>query len=286
MSQAETLQFNPPRYVTEPQAPLPQTCLGILEHSGLPDTDFLNVTDIPADLSWMTLFQHFVTSFSFRSTSELRKSLVNFSVLDDGQTLVSEPERIAVVPHPWSHIPFTMSKFWNGSVSFKFIAIKPPRTTGKLLIRYSFSGNPRALTSESDYLDEMRRGVCKEWDLGQSNEFEFDITAFNTIQAKMTWIPHPNAVRYQSTTDPIKTAQQLPPYPAYGMGQISIEPSQKYQPGGIFPDRVRIQVFRVYKNAQFYIPTDPRSNLLHCLTTPSVIDPATSFNDSTIPSAV
>jgi hypothetical protein len=262
MSQVETLTFNPPRYATAPTQPLPQTCLGTVEHSGLSFSDPLNVTDIPPDFGWMTQFQHYLGTFEYSSTTPLRKTVWKAAVMGDNELV-----KIRDVNHPWVHLPFTTSKWWNGIPSFKFIAIKPPRTTGKLLVRYHFTQRSEVFQDDipENFPDTLRRGVSKEWDLGQSNIFEFDISNLNTVQAKMTWIP--NTAPYSVDADITPYASQLPIYTAYGMGMITVEPAQKYQPGGIFPDSVRIQVFRVFKNANFYIPTDPRSNQLHTLGT-------------------
>lgn len=269
MSQTELLNFNPPRYTCEPVQPLPQTCLGTLEHSGLPGSDPVNITDIAPDFSWMSQYQHYLGMFSYKSTSPLRTPVYQIDVMG-----VDELKAAASLIHPWAHLPFFTSKYWNGMVSFKFIAIKPPRTTGKLLIRYKFSNKS---TFDDEAPDSLRRGVVKEWDLGQSNEFEFDITHFNAIQSKMTWVPRSQIPEYLNS---YQSAVVFPIYSSYGFGQISVEPAQKYQPGGIFPDDVRIQVFRVFKNAQFYIPTDPRSNQLHALSMGmTMIAPGDSFDD-------
>lgn len=250
----------PPRYPTVPIQPLPQTNLGVLEHSGLPTGDYENVTDIPPDLNWMMEMQLYDHMFRYSVTDTPRKEIDTFYV-HSHQTA----DYPAQVPYtPWNYLPFLGSKWWNGTVSFKFMAIKPPRVTGKIIIRYYFDQK----TSDSYY-----RGIAKEWDLGQSSEFEFDVPAVNPVRARPTWIPRrvaaddhiPNDGTYSDYLYAFYLTTRLA-RPMWYMGVLHIEAAQRLQPGGIFPDSIRILVFRCWKNSKVYMPTDFRGIGPHMLT--------------------
>lgn len=260
---SQIISFNPPRIPTVPQVPLPQTNFGILEHSGLPTSEEENVTDVPPHFEWMSEIQTFMFSFQFSKDNEIGTVIKTFSALAAN---VAKETRLQNMTPVWQHIPMTVSKWYNCIPSFKFIAVKPPRVTGKLLIRYSFRSPSQKDDVFSDFKnDKLRRGVCKEWDLGQSSEFEFDVVALNPIQARPTWLPD-RALHNQSGF--AYSASQMLSNSISTYGFLAIEVAQLLQPGGIFPDSIRIQVFRSLKEANFYVPTDPRSIMPHALGRP------------------
>ncbi|BBM96514.1 putative capsid protein [Colobopsis shohki virus 1] len=261
----QTLIFNPPRLVNQPMMPLPQTVCATLEHSGIPSSIPEAITDIPPDLNWMSEIQLFKAEFDFSNTSLPSDQLWSTTVLthvdgtnkDDGGTFKDHS-----FVH-WNYLPFVGSRYWKGVVSYKFIAIKPPRATGKILIRYAFDPN----FSFND--DLYKRSVAVEWDLGQSSEIEIDFPGLDPIEARPTWIP---TVDKNIIANP-KTVwrKQVAPISTWTFGSIVLETAQRYNPGSLFPDRTRILVFMVFKNASFYMPTDFRSTWNSCLTMGSMI---------------
>lgn len=250
--QEQQIANAPPRYPTLPVQPLPQTNLGVLEHSGLPQSELEAVTDIPPDLSWMMEMQLFDHQFRYSNQDQPKKELTTFYV-HSHQTLLY-PAKAAYTP--WNYLPFLGSKWWNGTVSFKFMAIKPPRVTGKLLVRYYFY---------TKVTDTYYRGITKEWDLGQSGEFEFDVPAVNTIRARPTWIPRVVEADGDLAANLNFVTARITE-PSWYMGELHVEAAQRLQPGGIFPDSIRILVFRVWKNSRVYVPTDFRGIGPHMLT--------------------
>lgn len=255
MSQTDP-NFCPPRGLTVPQFPVPQTNYGVLEHTGLPIGEFKDVTDVPPDFGWMTLMQRYIGSFEYSKNSKIGDTLRKYSVLAD---VISGKRDMMRESITWQHIPFITSKWWTGSVSFKFIAIKPPRVTGKLLVRYFFT----PASQDEVRGEDLCREVVKEWDLGQSNVFEFDLTSICPIGLRPTWLPR---VQGTNATDAIGSRRIMPQemiYPMYAMGEIVIQPAQRIQVGSIFPDSIRILVFKCFKNATFSMPTDPRSTMPH-----------------------
>jgi len=253
----EMISFNPPRNVLVPLQPLPQTVMGTLEHSGLPTSAIQMVTDIPPDFQWMSQIQNYVGSFIYKNTDEPQKVLHmrNAHVVQEKSD--GNPENTTAV---WTTFPLLCTKWWNGFIGYKLLAIKPPRVTGKILVRYSFD------PTDDFSSDTKRRMISKEWDLGQSSECEFDVTGVNTIQARPTWIP---TISYAWMQDGAFTTQQTPQQ-EWHFGSLQIEAAQRLQVGSIFPDSIRILIFQVYKNPTFYLPTDPRGHTHHFLFTGTV----------------
>lgn len=248
------LTFNPPRMVNEPMMPLPQTVCATLEHSGLPQSQLENITDIPPDLGWLSNIQLFKSSFKFSNADNPKDQIWSTFVHThkDGDNLAGTGNFSAYDSIYWNYLPFMGSRYWNGIVSYKFIAIKPPKATGKLLIRYSF--DPTYLWAE----DTLRRSVAVEWDLGQSSEIILDFSGLNPLEARPTWLPIIDRETFEDKT--IIWRKQVPPIPVWNYGKIMIECAQRYNPGSLFPDSTRILAFIVYKNASFYMPTDFRSS--------------------------
>lgn len=249
----------PPRGILVPNLPQPQTNLGTLEHTGMPMSEPEMITDIPPDFGWMSEIQTFMRVFKFAKENEIGSLLVSFSGLAaDLETTM----RLNEMTMTWQHVPMACAKWFNAQVSFKFIAIKPPRVTGKLIVRYSFLPDINSIPTKNFSDDSLFRGICKEWDLGQSNEFEFDLVALNPLQARPTYLPeriHPAG----AGTSPYACQQLSWILATYG--SVHVEVAQLLQPGGIFPDSIRIMVFRVIKNASYYVPTDPRSTMDHIM---------------------
>lgn len=242
--------------VNEPPQPLPQTVCATLEHSGIPISAPENITDVPPLFDWMAQIQLYKDSFRFNVGHQPKDEIYQTFVLSH----FVRPD--GVISHyrdiPWNYIPFLASRWWTGSVSYKFIAIKPKEAVGKLLVRYLPDPN-----FDFDN-DKNRRGICVEWDLALSSELEFDIPAYNPMEARPTWLPHVD--KYFSASGK-NWAWQFPPQPSWNFGHIAIECAQMYVPGNLFPDSTRILVFQVFKNANFYLPTDLRGMTRHCLAT-------------------
>lgn len=271
MSQEQLINA-PPRIPSVPQVPLPQTNYGVLEHSGLPFSEPENITDVPPDFGWMSEIQTYMKLITMDKNQDVGVELAQMSV--NAPNLNIETKLSQMIP-VWQHIPMSCAKWFNATFSFKFIAIKPPRVTGKILLRYSFL-SPRS-TDSSDFDafadDHLKRGICKEWDLGASNEFEFDITALCPIQARPTFLPERAFVGGPGISP--YAAQQFS-YSIISLGTLKLEVAQRLQPGGIFPDSIRIMMFRVLKGASYYTPTDPRSFMPHILGRPTKVKPSFS----------
>lgn len=104
-----------------------------------------------------------------------------------------------------------------------------------------------------------------------SNEFEFDVPALCPVQARPTWMPERS---WQAIDGTAHYGTQQISRSITSFGRIAIEVAQNLQPGGIFPDQIRIQCFRSFKEASFYTPTDFRGFMPHILGRPMKYKPA------------
>lgn len=266
MSQVEQqTSQDPPRIPDVSLVPTPQTCYGTLEHSGMTTGPVIPITDVPPDFSWMTQINVFVGKFEVKQGDAVGVEKLNMDVLqfpDENARYIHE------LPPHWHTLPFCGSRWWNGMVTYKFLAIKPPRVTGKMILRYSF------ISGEYNFNNDTKmRMVAREWDLGQSNTFEFDVSAMNPVQLRPTWLPWSDSTYAYQYTDAgnrknsnavIFTCLQRPHPSQYRMGHISMSVAQRLQPGSLFPSSIRILVFRYFKNSNFYSASDLRGSQPHC----------------------
>ena len=186
MSNTQQLN-NPPRNPTVPNVPNPQTNLGTLEHTGLPIDNNENIVDIPPDFSWMTSQYKFYSHFVVETSKPIGTPLFTTRVVAS----TAGPQEEGV--HYWWDIPFRCSMWWNGKVSYRFTIIKPPRVPGKILLTFrqdAFNerGQKHEINNPKRPVDNKYRSVLKEWDLAQSNQFEFDITASTPIRARPSYV--------------------------------------------------------------------------------------------------
>lgn len=261
---SESQLHNPPRQIGVPNIPIPQTNLGFLEHTGIPIEPIENVTDVPPSYDWM------VTQWKYHDTFKLNINDAVGTMKYQTRIVSTNTDKDLYSKTPnWFQVPFGYSVWWTGAVSYRFTIVKPPRVTGKLLVRYCQD----AFGSYKSYDDDAKKGIArdilhrsilKEWDLSQSNQFEFDVTGSVPIRARPTKIPYsvphggaagekPPTPQYNS-----KTFNNTP-WIEFEMGRIVVSVAQNLVPGGIFPDTFTIIVEKSFKNANFYTVTDAAS---------------------------
>lgn len=259
MTEQETFQMAPPRNLTIPQVPTPQTVSGILCDSGLP-SDPENITDIAPDFGWMSAIEEWLTTFKISQDTT-------------GQVVDIFPQKkfpdipfptIINLNHPtWHWLPFGCSKWWSGVCRLRFMAIKPPRVPCKLLIRYM--PDVAAFSNDHGFLeDTLRRGIKVEWDLAMNQECSIDIGGYNWTTLRPTWIPRFASSDARPTANDLnKFKNWIPHLSQISLGVIRVEVANQMVPGNIFPDEIRILVFQSFPGAQFYSATDPRSMKYH-----------------------
>lgn len=260
MSNTQQSMNVPPRDVVMPNVPETQTNMGTLEHTGLPIEPIWQITDVPPDFKWMAEQWKFHTTFTVNVQQQPGAIIYTTRV-------VQSDSNKSLTLAQWHDIPFSCSKWWNGKVSYRFTAIKPPRVTGKLLVRYRQDcfeewkqAEPPTTGTWPKIADKKMRTILKEWDLGQSSQFEFDITGSNPIRARPTHLYEEKPQIEASTIALNDVASYRTPWITFEMGRISVEVAQTISPGGIFPDTYQIIVEKSLKDCQFMTPTDPRTD--------------------------
>lgn len=262
MSDQQVINKDPPQLPGIPQVPIPQTNSGTLEHTGVPFQQIELITDIPPDYSWMASQWKYVDRFKISRTNKVGDQV--FQTLVIGNTGQANDNYFR---NNWLRLPFQASYWWTGAVSYRLTAIKPPRVTGKLLVRFRQDAFQKlgtdiykeypAIDPDDNISDKLYRSILKEWDLSQSSQFEFDITSSIPVRAR----PSRFARRY-TFTGPDRwqeAAEAFDPWAEIEMGRIVIEIAQHISPGGIFPDDYTILIEKSIKNPKFYSTTDFRS---------------------------
>lgn len=252
---------NPVRNYGLPQNPVPQTNTGLLEHTGIPFAPLENITSLPPQFLWM------VEQYKILTTVKVSTTNIVGSILYTTDVLHPHNENFTFRSYPnWERIPFASSIWWKGIVSYRLSIIKPPRVTGKLLVRYrqdnflSFDGSPAI---DSQISDKTYRSILKEWDLSDSNHFTFDISASLPIRARPTKFP--GLKNASPTSGALVYASSMSPWIDISMGAFSLEVAETLSPGSIFPDSYSIIVERAFKNTEFMIPTDSKSTYSLCV---------------------
>lgn len=246
---------DPIRNLGVPQNPVPQTNTGFLEHTAIPFSPIDDITDISPDFSWMVNQWKLKSLETVSIGDEVGKVIAFQPVLHAASKSSKDP--YANFPN-WLRLPFSVSIWWKGTVAHRFTIVKPPRVTGKLLIRWrqdAFGSYENF--EDSTVKDQTFRSILKEWDLSESNVFEFDISASLPIRARPT--KHQTKAISFPKIGPIVYANQVHPYIDFSMGAFTLEVAQRISPGGIFPDSYTIIVERAIKDSEFMTPTDSKS---------------------------
>lgn len=241
----------PPRALTIPAQPTPLTNCGILSDFGVP-SDNQNITDIPPDFSWMSALEIFKGSFRVGTDDILNKKIYQIypgSKVDpqDG----SNGPLLEGIQADWHFLPFLTSRWWNGIIKLRFIAIKPPRVTGKLLFKWF----PAPAAPDEDML---ARSIKYEWDLGLSNEFSITISGYNIACLRPTWIPFKSGSWGDQSKNFGSFAGYTMPLSQSTYGRLDVSLANSIQPGSLFPDSIRILIFQSFPGATFHTSTDIR----------------------------
>lgn len=250
MNNEQTIEKNPPRSLGIPTAPVPQTNMGLLEHTGVPFEPQDQITDIPPDFGWMASQWKYVDQFPINTTQTVGTS-VYWSPVVANKLDITNPY--------WTSVPFSFSKWWTGAISYRFTAIKPPRVTGKILVMYRQDGFYDVTKDTNGIRDTLLRSIIKEWDLSQSSQFEFDLTGSVPIRAR--------PAQWVNGADPFKIGKTVgtsfaiynTPWTEREMGVFRLEMAQTVSPGGIFPDTFTVLVEKSIKTPNFMTPTDSRT---------------------------
>lgn len=259
---------DPPRNLGVPLNPIPQTNQGTLEHTNIPFSPIEQITDVVPDFSWMT--SQFKLKCLLTVTTQDR---VGTNIVKTGsygapgviQTLAAfndsnNKDPMSSMPD-WSRLPFSSSLWWHGTVTHRLTIVKPPRVTGKLLVRWrqdEFLTFEDPLKPLNTIEDGTMRSILKEWDLAATNVFEFDVTASIPVRARPTKTS--TGIFTPKSKFNASFSRQYYPWTLNTMGGFTVEVAQEISPGSIFPDTYTIIVERAFKDATFMTPTDSKSN--------------------------
>nr|UMO75642.1 MAG: putative capsid protein 2 [Polycipiviridae sp.] len=248
---------DPVRNYGIPQNPVPQTNTGLLEHVTVPFEPMEQITDIPPDFSWMTEQYKLVARFNVTKDDDVSK-IIYYTPVIHSNTQRAQTQNLV----NWFGVPFRSSVWWNGTVSYRFTIVKPPRVAGKLLVRYRQDAFKNYSLEDikkypSDFKDTTMRSILKEWDLSETNQFSFDITGSLPIRARPSKHPNDPGANLPKGSALVGS---VAPWIHTEMGAISMEVAQKISPGSIFPDHYTIYVEKSFKNCNFMTPVDMRSS--------------------------
>lgn len=219
--------------------PIPQTTTGTLEHTGVA-YDEEPITDIPPDFGWM-------------SEMPFLRSIIRWPKPEPGAyTILRLNKFVSTVESngnsfPWLAIPMSYHKYFNGEVFLRFIAVKPSRTPGKILVTYHPDGRAM-LPSEINAVNA--RVIKKEWDLAQTNTFELTIPGFNPNRMR-----HTGDRRRDPPTGWTGVSLQGPST-ARHFGSVELSVAIPYAPGSIFPDEFSIIIEMALQKAEYATPCD------------------------------
>lgn len=249
----------PPRAFTNPAQPSPMTNLGTLSDYGAP-SDRENITDIPPDFGWMSALEIFMGAFVMNQTDMPEKDIATIYPMSKVPALLpaGQWQPIQGLKADWHFIPFLVSRWWSGGVRVRFMAIKPPRVTGKILI--SWFPDVGAVTNSST-TDTLHRSIKYEWDLGTSNEYSLCLTGYNVTRLRPTWLPIQKG--HGPDSDVRASCRQSPPLVQYSMGRLELTVAQILQPGSLFPDSIRILVFHSFEDTTFHTSVDIKGDANH-----------------------
>lgn len=220
-----------------PTIPPPQTVITLLQQSGL-ETKMTGsapgeIPSTPLHMSRSVL----IASFNLSTSDAPGASLFVNDRLPFVPNIPGDSERLYFA-YP-QQFYFVHSLFWNAQVDYNFWAVKPPMAVGRCRVAYR--------PPPSDFVainwDSNQRDIMKEWDLSESNIFSFSAQGYNLREFRSTRaIAHVNSLAFGNIKIPSHD---------YKVGAFMVALTNRYQPGGIFPENCNIYIFQSFANFQF-----------------------------------
>lgn len=227
-----------------PSIPPPQTVEAVLQQNGI----LVNVPgNPPGEVPIMEL--HMARSVLIFQTSISTSTDVGATITSD-QEMPFIPNLTGTDIHRMQYaypaqLYFSHSTYWNGCLDYTFWAVKPPMAVGRARVIFRPSLPPGSTVTH----DTAQREIMKEWDMSSTNQFQFSIGGYNMRNFRnCAAIAHPNSLAYGGIRIPLND---------YKMGYVSTFLTNKYQPGGIFPETANIFVFQSISNPQFRVYQGP-----------------------------
>lgn len=221
----------------ESNKPSPLTMTGTLDALGMAGP-LVPLPGFKPDLEWFFSRPRLVTTITVSTGTPVGTPFYTFYPF---KVLSSFP-----LAH-WQDLFLSMSKFWNGSIVWRFAMVKPPRVVGRLMLKY----RPEAVLDAAANPEPSCRDIVKEWDLSASDFVEMEFNGFNAVD----WRPVRVSNLSQSGDSNVQNFQTLrlgvrtPLHQHFG-GTCFLQVVQALQPGSIFPDSYTILVEVFMKNMQ------------------------------------
>lgn len=140
---------------------------------------------------------------------------------------------------------FAHSVYWNAKADYKLWAVKAPAAVGRLRIVY----RPPMPYNKNNVYDDAQRDIMKEWDFSLTNCFTYSLNGYNMRDFRGTVATaSPNSQIIRRIHVPLND---------YKFGYVKTAVTNRYQPGGIFPESAYVYVFQSFSETQFKIMRSP-----------------------------
>lgn len=232
-----------------PSIPPPQTVVSLLQHqASIPPLTGLPPGDVPfmeLHMARSVLIDSYSLSASDPPGTTLADNEFPFvpNVLDLPATNFMGINRFS--PAYPQQVYFAHGVYWNAKAEYKLWAVKAPAAVGRLRVAYR---PPMPFRSTNVY-DSSQRDIMKEWDFSVSNEFTFSLNGFNMRNLRNTTA---TTKLNSQTTNNIHI-----PLNDYKFGYFKTAITNRYQPGGLFPEEATIYVFQSFSSPQFKVMRAP-----------------------------
>jgi hypothetical protein len=279
----------PPVYPTIPQVPPPQTVTGLLSEDGQPSIFDLQMAGQPPNEDFWKAREELICKFNYAESMTETESLLVLDVLsgtvaENNFNYQGTIVRRTALPtyniyQPECQLAFPrylLSKsfeFFEGSIKFKFWAVKPIGPKGKIRIIYlphvevpappSVNINVASVLAQSD--QRHLRNNMWEWDLEKQDTIEIEIFGNNPIgkifntkncsyfsQTKNASDVDTNDIYFQASNAGVPLFSRT-------YGTLLLQVQNRYIPGSIFPNNCEIFVFKSMANSNFSLLRGPRT---------------------------
>lgn len=233
-----------PSITNDPTIPPPQTVCGVMAQHGMPTYELNQLAPGESpDFTVMLARNLYIGTYEYSTTDKADSSNPVVTIpLNSCEVTLPTPHSITKAQSgtPWD-FAFSHCMYWNGSIKLTFWAVKPPMANGRLVIGYLPPG--QQITSEQI---AQTRFPLVEWDLSATDFCEIVCPVVNPLEWRKV---HPSPIADSLTSSDFPLDMDL--------GTVHIYVASDYTPGGIFPDKCYINMFKSIVNPQLRTITCP-----------------------------
>lgn len=232
-----------------PSIPPPQTVVSLLQHQGIkPKVSGVLPGEKPViqlHMSRSVMIDSFTLSTSNGPGTTLTDKEYPFlpnSGLAALNSLVKYNRFGIAYPQA---VYFAHSIYWNAKADYKIWAVKAPAAVGRLRVVY----RPPMPFADSNVYDDAQRDIMTEWDFSSGNCFRYSLNGYNMRDFRNTLATaSPNSQIDRNIHIPLND---------YKFGYVKVAVTNRYQPGGIFPESAYFYLFQSFSDIQFKIMRAP-----------------------------